>query len=227
MTVQLEVMIADLSGHQEVRENLLLAVMLVPAVTLLVQVQIQDHLVESGLLKDLLVTSELLEENGLIQDQLVMSVHLVESGLLRDQLVMTVHQDVSGLLKDHSAMTVHHVVMTERLAESGHQNALSVMIVLLVVSGLLRDLLVMTVLQEENGQTQDRLVMTEDQEILVDQIVWKEMTTVREVLMARERSLLTRRLSSKMLFLRSFSQLIRLMQLSQLSGKRWVFTHVF
>jgi len=81
MTVQLEVMIADLSGHQEVRENLLLAVMLVQAATLLAQVQIQDHLVESGLQKDQLVTSELLEENGLIQDQLEMIELLVVSGL--------------------------------------------------------------------------------------------------------------------------------------------------
>jgi hypothetical protein len=113
MTVQLEVMIADQSGHQEVRENLLLAAMLVQAETLLVQVQIQDH--------------------------------LVESGPLRDQLEMTV-------------------------------------------------------LLEENGQIQDRLVTTEVQETLVDQIVWKEMTTVREVLMVQETSLLTRRLSLKMLF---------------------------
>jgi hypothetical protein len=184
MTVQLEVMIADLNGHQEVRENLLLAVMLVQAVTLLAQVQIQDHLVESGLQKDQLVMSEL----------------LVVSGLLRDLLVMIVHQDVNGLLKDHNAMTVHHVVMTELLVESGHQNALSVMTEPLVVNGLQKDQLVTIVLQEENGQTQDLLVMTEDQEILVDQIVWKEMTTVREVLMVQERSLQTRRLSLKMLF---------------------------
>jgi hypothetical protein len=200
MTVQLEVMIADQSGHQEVRENLLLAVMLVQAVTLLVQVQIQDHLVESGLLRDLLVTTELLEENGLIQDQLVMSEHLVESGLLRDQLVMTVHLVESGLLKDHNVMIVHHVVMTEHLAESGHQNVLSVMTELLVESGLQKDQLVMIVHQEENGLIQDLLVMSEVQEILVDQIVWKEMTTVREVLMVQETSLLTRRLSLKMLF---------------------------
>jgi len=184
MTVQLEVMIADQSGHQEVRENLLLAVMLVQAATLLVQVQIQEHLVESGLRKDLLVTSELLEENGLIQDQLVMSVHLVESGLLRDQLVMT----------------VHHVVMTEHLAESGHQNALSVMTVHQDASGLLKDHSAMTVLQEENGLIQDQRVMTEVQEILVDQIVWKETTTVREVSIVQETSLLTRKLSLKMLF---------------------------
>jgi hypothetical protein len=193
-------MIADQSGHQEVRENLLLAVMLVQAVTLLVQVQIQDHLVESGLLRDLLVTTELLEENGLIQDQLVMSEHLVESGLLRDQLVMTVHLVESGLLKDHNVMIVHHVVMTEHLAESGHQNVLSVMTELLVESGLQKDQLVMIVHQEENGLIQDLLVMSEVQEILVDQIVWKEMTTVREVLMVQETSLLTRRLSLKMLF---------------------------
>jgi hypothetical protein len=113
---------------------------------------------------------------------------------------MTVHQDVSGLLKDHSAMTVHHVVMTEHLAESGHQNALSVMTVHQDASGLLKDHSAMTVLQEENGLIQDQRVMTEVQEILVDQIVWKETTTVREVLMVLERSLLTRRLSSKMLF---------------------------
>jgi superfamily II DNA/RNA helicase len=176
-------MIADLSGHQEVRENLLLAVMLVPAVTLLVQVQIQDHLVESGLLKDLLVTTEVLEENGLIQDQLVMSEHLVESGLLRDQLVMIVHQDANGLLRDHNAMTVHHVVMTELLAESGHQNALSVMTEHLVVNGLQKDQLVTIVLQEENGLIQDQLVMTEvleklqsvDQADAVISAEWEEM----------------------------------------------------
>ena len=74
------------------------------------------------------------------------------------------------------------------------------MIVHLVVSGAILVLLVMTELLEENGQTQDLLVMTEVQEILVDQIVWKEMTTVREVLMVQETSLLTRRLSLKMLF---------------------------
>jgi len=168
MTVQLEVMIADLNGHQEVRENLLLAVMLVQAATLLVQVQIQDHLVESGLQKDQLVMSEL----------------LVVSGLLRDLLVMI----------------VHHVVMTEHLAESGHQNALSVMTVHQDASGLLKDHSAMTVLQEENGLIQDQRVMTEVQEILVDQIVWKEMTTVREVSMVQETSLLTRKLSLKMLF---------------------------
>jgi hypothetical protein len=64
MTVQLEVMIADQSGPQEVRENLLLAVMLAQAATLLAQVQIQDHLVESGLQKDQLVMSELLVVSG-------------------------------------------------------------------------------------------------------------------------------------------------------------------
>jgi hypothetical protein len=74
------------------------------------------------------------------------------------------------------------------------------MIVHLVVSGAILVLLVMTELLEENGLIQDQLVMTEVQEILVDQIVWKEMTTVREVLMVQETSLLTRRLSLKMLF---------------------------
>jgi len=113
---------------------------------------------------------------------------------------MIVHQDVNGLLKDHSAMTVHHVVMTEHLAESGLLKDLSVMTELLVVSGLQKDQLVMIVHQEENGLIQDLLVMSEVQEILVDQIVWKEMTTVREVLMVQETSLLTRKLSSKMLF---------------------------
>jgi hypothetical protein len=101
------------------------------------------------------------------------------------------------------------------------------MIVHLVVSGAILVLLVMTELLEENGLIQDLLVMKEAQEILVDQIAWKEMTTVREVLMVQETSLLTRRLSLKMLCLRSFSQLTRQMQLSQLSGKRWVFTLVF
>jgi hypothetical protein len=74
------------------------------------------------------------------------------------------------------------------------------MIVHLVVSGAILVLLVMTGLLEENGQTQDQLVTTEAQEILVDQIVLLEMTTVREVLMEQETSLLTRRLSLKMLF---------------------------
>jgi hypothetical protein len=193
MTVQLEVMIADLNGRQEVRENLLLAVMLVQAVTLHVQVQIQDHHVESGLLKDQLVMIELLEENGLIQDQLVMIVLLVESGLLRDLLVMIVLLEENGLIQDQLVTIEHHVA-------NGLLRDLSVMTELLVVSGLLKDQLVMTVHQEENGQTQDLLVMTEVQEILVDQIVWKEMTTVREVSMVQETSLLTRRLSLKMLF---------------------------
>jgi len=101
------------------------------------------------------------------------------------------------------------------------------MIVLLVVSGLLRDQLVMIVLLVVNGAILVHHVMTEVQEILVDQIVWKEMTTVSVHSMEQETSLLTRRLSLKMLYLRSFSQLTRQMQLSQLSGKRWVFTHVF
>jgi hypothetical protein len=63
--VQLEVMTADQSGHQVVQENHSLAVMLVPVETLLVQVQTQDHLVESGLLKDQLVMTELHVESGL------------------------------------------------------------------------------------------------------------------------------------------------------------------
>jgi hypothetical protein len=132
-----------LSGHQVVRENHLLAVMLVPVETLLVQDQIQDHLVESGLLKDLLVMTE----------------HLAESGLLKD-----------------------HSVMTE----------------LLVVNGLLRDLLVMIVLLVVSGVILVQLVMTEVQEILVDQIAWKEMTTVSVHSMALETSLQTKRLSLKM-----------------------------
>jgi hypothetical protein len=74
------------------------------------------------------------------------------------------------------------------------------MIVHLVVSGAILVLLVMTELLEENGQTQDRLVTTEVQEILADQIVWKEMTTVSVHSMEQETSLLTRRLSLKMLF---------------------------
>jgi DNA-binding transcriptional regulator of glucitol operon len=149
-----------------------------------------------------------------------MTEHLVVSGLLRDQLVMTVLQDENGLIQDQ-------LVMTELLVESGHQSVLHAMIVHHVVSGLLRDQLVMTVLQEENGQIQDLHAMSEVQEILVDQIVWKEMTTVSVHSMVQETSLLTRRLSLKMLFLKSFSQLTRQMQLSQLSGKRWVFTHAF
>jgi hypothetical protein len=160
-TVQLVATIVVLSGHQVVQENHLLAVMHVPAETLLVQDQIQEHLVESGLLKDLLVMIVLQEENGLIQDQLVMSEHLAESGLLRDHSVMTEHLVVNGLLRDQL-----------------------VMIVLLVVSGLI-------LVQH---------VKSEVQEILVDQIVWKEMTTVSVHSMVLETSLQTRRLSLKMLF---------------------------
>jgi hypothetical protein len=167
-TVQLVATIVVPSGHQVVQENHLLAVMPVPVETLLVQDQIQEHLVESGLLRDLLVTTVHLEENGLIQDQLVMTEHLVESGLLKDHSVMTVQLVVSGLLKDHS-------VMTELLVVSGHQ----------------RDLVVSGVILVQH-------VMTEVQETLADQIVWKEMTTVSVHSMALETSLQTRRLSLKM-----------------------------
>jgi len=180
-----------LNGHHLVQENHLLAATPVPAVTLLVQVQIQEHLAESGLLRDQLVMivhqdvsgpqSVLhamivhLVESGLQKDLSVMTVLLVESGLLRDRLVMIVHQDVNGLQSVLSAMTEH-------LAESG----------------LLKDLLVMIVLLVVSGAILVHHVMTEVQEILVDQIVWKETTTVREVLMVQETSPLTRRLSLKM-----------------------------
>jgi hypothetical protein len=175
MTVLLVATIVVLSGHQVVQENHLLAVMLVQAETLLVQDQTQDHLAESGLLKDLSVMTELHVVNGLLRDQLVMTVLLEENGLIQDQLVMTELLVESGLQKDQ-------LVMTE----------------LLVVNGLLRDQLVMTVLLEENGLIQDQLVMTEAQEILVDQTVWKEMTTVSVHSMVQETSLQTRRLSLKM-----------------------------
>ena len=175
MTVQLEAMTVVLSGHQVVRENHLLAVMLVPAETLLVQDQIQDHLVESGLLKDLNVMTELLVENGHQNALSVMTVHLVESGLQRDLLVMIVLLEENGLIQDQ-------LVMTELLAESGLLRDQLVMIVLLVVSGVI-------LVQH---------VMTEVQEILVDQIVWKEMTTVSVHSMVLETSLQTRRLSLKM-----------------------------
>jgi hypothetical protein len=89
-------------------------------------------------------------------------------------------------------------VKTELLAESGHQSVLSVMTVHLVVSGLLKDQLVMIVLLVVNGAILVHHVMTEVQEILVDQIVWKEMTTVSVHSMELETSLLTRRLSLKM-----------------------------
>jgi hypothetical protein len=208
MTVQLEATIVVLSGHQVVQENHLLAAMLAQAETLLVQDQTQDQLVESGLQKDQLVMTVLLEENGQIQDQLVMIEHHVVNGLLRDQLAMTVLLEENGQIQDQLAMTVlleengqiqDQLVMIEHHVANGLLKDLSVMTELLVVSGLQKDQLVMTVLLEENGLIQDQLVMTEDQEILVDQIVWKEMTTVREVLMAQETSLLTRRLSLKML----------------------------
>jgi hypothetical protein len=108
-----------------VQENHSLAVTLAQAETLLVQDQTQDHLAESGLLKDLLVMTVLLEENGLIQDQLVMSEHLVESGHQKDLSVMTELLVVNGLLKDQL-----------------------VMIVLLVVSGAILVQRVMTEVQE-------------------------------------------------------------------------------
>jgi hypothetical protein len=117
--VQLEAMTADQSGLQVVQENHSLAEMLVPVETLLVQVQIQDHLVESGLQKD----------------QLVMTEHLVESGLQNVLQETIVHLVESGLLKDLSAMTVLHVVMTELLAESGQIQDQLVMTEHLVESG--------------------------------------------------------------------------------------------
>jgi hypothetical protein len=191
MTVQLVATIVVLSGHQVVQENHSLAVTLAQAETLLVQVQIQDHLVESGLQKDQLAMTVLLEESGLIQDQLVMIEHLVESGLLRDQLVTTVLLEKNGLIQDQ-------LVMSEHLAESGLQRDLSVMTGLLVVNGLLRDQLVMIVLLVVSGAILVQHVMTEVQEILVDQIAWKEMTTVSVHSTVQETSLQTRRLSLKM-----------------------------
>jgi len=192
-TVQHEVLTLVLNGHHLVQENHLLAATPVPAVTLLVQVQIQEHLAESGLQKDQLVMivhqdvnghqsvlhamTVLLVVSGLLRDHNVMTERLVENGHLKDRPVMIVHQDVNGL------QSVQHV-MTEHLVESGLRKDLLVMIVRLVVSG--------AILVHH--------VMTEVQEILVDQIVWKETTTVREVLMVQETSLLTRRLSLKMLF---------------------------
>jgi hypothetical protein len=191
MTVQLVAMTVVQSGHQVVQENHLLAAMLVPVETLLVQDQIQDRLVESGLLKDLNVMKELLEESGHQNALSVMTVHLVENGLLRDQLVMIVHLEENGLIQDQ-------LVMTEHLAESGLQKDHSVMTELLVVNGLLRDQLVMIVLLVVSGLILVQHVMTEVQEILVDQIVWKEMTTVSVHSMVLETSLQTRRLSLKM-----------------------------
>jgi hypothetical protein len=190
-TVQLVATIVALSGHQVVLENHSLAVMLAQAETLLVQDQTQGHLVESGLLRDQLVMTVLLEESGLIQDQLVMTELLVVSGLLRDLLVMTVLLEENGLIQDQ-------LVMIEHLVVSGHQKDLSVMTELLVVNGLLRDLLVMTVLLVVSGAILVQHVMTEVQEILADQTVWKEMTTVSVHSMVQETSLQTRRLSLKM-----------------------------
>jgi hypothetical protein len=161
MTVQQEVLTLVLNGLHQDLENHSQVVMLVQAVTLHVQVQIQEHLAESGLLKD----------------QLVMIVRQDANGHQSVQLAMTVHLVVSGLLKDHSVMTV-----------------------LLVVSGLLRDLLVMIVLLVVSGAILVHHVMTEVQETLVDQIVWKETTTVSVHSMVLETSLQTRRLSLKMLF---------------------------
>jgi hypothetical protein len=174
-TVQLVATIVVQSGHQVVQENHSLAVTLAQAETLLVQDQTQDQLVESGLQRDLLVMTALLEENGLIQDQLVMIEHLVESGLQKDLLVTTVLLEENGLIQDQ-------LVMTE----------------LLVVNGLQRDQLVMTVLLVVSGAILVQLVMTEVQETLADQIAWKEMTTVSVHSMEQETSLQTRRLSLKM-----------------------------
>jgi hypothetical protein len=174
-TVQLVATIVVQSGHQVVQENHLLAVMLAQAETLLVQDQTQDQLAESGLLKD----------------RLVMKEHHVESGLLKDLLVTIVLQEENGLIQDR-------LVTTEHLAESGHQKDLSVTTELLVVNGLLRDQLVMIVLLVVSGAILVQHVMTEVQEILVDQIVWKEMTTVSVHSMVQETSLQTRRLSLKM-----------------------------
>jgi hypothetical protein len=191
MTVQLVATIVVLSGHQVVQENHLLAAMLAQAETLLVQDQTQELLVESGLLKDLLVMTVLLEENGLIQDLLVMTELHVVSGLQKDLLVTIVLLEENGLIQDQ-------LVMTEHLAESGLQKDQLVMTELLVVNGLLRDLLVMTVLLVVSGAILVQLVMTEVQETLVDQIVWKEMTTVSVHSRVLETSLQTRRLSLKM-----------------------------
>ena len=63
--VQHEVLTLVLNGLHLVQENHLLAVTLAQEETLLVQVQIQDHLVESGLQKDQLVMTVLLAESGL------------------------------------------------------------------------------------------------------------------------------------------------------------------
>jgi hypothetical protein len=109
-TVQLVATIVVQSGHQVVQENHLLVVTLAQAETLLVQDQIQDHLVESGLLKDQLVMTVLLEENGLTQDLLVMIEHLVESGHQKDLSVMTELLVVNGLLRDQLVMIVLLVV---------------------------------------------------------------------------------------------------------------------
>jgi hypothetical protein len=200
MTVQQEVLTLVLNGLHQDLENHSQVVMLVPVVTLLVQVQIQDHLAESGLLRDQLVMIVLLVVSGHQNVLHAMTVHLVESGLLKDHSVMTVllvvmteHLVVSGLLKDQLVM----IVLQDA---NGHQNVLHAMTVHLVESGLLKDQLAMIVLLVVNGAILVHHVMTEDQEILVDQIVWKEMTTVREVLMVQETSLLTRRLSLKMSF---------------------------
>ena len=198
-TVQLEVLTVVPTGLQLIQENLLPVARLVPVVTLLV------HLV-------LLVA---------MTERLEMIVLLVVNGHQSVQLVTIVLLVESGLLKDLSAMIVLLVVMTEHLVESGLQNVQHVMIVPHVVNGHQSVQHAMTELLAESGQ------MTVVQEIHVDQIVLLEMTTVREVLMVQEISHLTRRLSLKMLFLRSFSQLMLQKQLSQLSGKRWDYTHAF
>jgi hypothetical protein len=193
MTVQQEVLTLVLNGLHQVQENHSQVVMLVQAETLLVQVQIQDHLAESGLLRDQLVMIVLQDANGHQNVLSVMTVLLVVSGLQKDHSAMTELLVESGLQRDQLVMIVHQDV-------NGLQSVLSAMTVLLVVSGLLRDLLVMIVLLVVSGAILVHHVMTEVQEILVDQIVWKETTTVSVHSMVLETSLQTRRLSLKMLF---------------------------
>jgi hypothetical protein len=179
--VRLEALTVVLTGLLQIRENLSLAVRLVPVATQLV------HLVRLVVMTELLEMIVLQDVNGHQSVQLVMIVLQDVSGLLRDQLVMTELLVVSGLQSVQHAMTV-------LLVESGLRRDLHVMTELLAVNGLQSVQLVKKERLVESGQ------MTVAQEILVDQIALQEMTTVREVSMVQETSPLTRRLSLKMSF---------------------------
>ena len=105
-TVLLEALTVVLTGLLQIRENLSLAVRLVPVATLLV------HLVLLVVMTELLEMIVLQDVNGLQSVLHAMTVILVESGLLRDLNVMIELLVVSGL------QSVHHRLPIERKAEA-------------------------------------------------------------------------------------------------------------